>query len=177
MKPPKSLPSLEEPCFILDNPASIQWLFRTVIVCSPLVGLVWILGSYRSGNLEFYHLFIGTILLVWLTALFNRNFWRRWVVFAADRKGVYIGNMRFIYTFIPWTDVGDSSIGYGRIGTSKIKCVLLELNISSNLWNIIQNTRFRDSVMGTKIYAISNSLRNVEKTRESIERIRSIAKL
>jgi hypothetical protein len=176
MKLPTSLPSLEEQNFILDNPAPVQYLFRTIIIFLPLIGSVWIFDNYRSGNVEFYHLLIGMILLVWMTALFNRNFWRRWVSFAADRKGIYIGNSRFEYIFIPWADVGDSSIGYGRIGKSKLKCVLLEINISGNLWNEIQRTNFGDLARGANIYALSNSLRNVEKTRESIELIRSIAK-
>jgi hypothetical protein len=183
MKLPENLPELESPFYILDVPALIQWPLLAIMVCSPLPVFIWIYAKYVSGGLAFYHWFIAVIVLVMLSALFNRNLWRRWVAFAADRRGVYFARDRsfdYPFTFVPWGEVGESSIGYTGLGyTTGQKTVILELSVSDELWNRIIYPRSgsfqNSSKIGVRLLGIGNSCRNVKRTQQNIERIRRIA--
>ena len=179
MKLPIALPRLEEPYYILDNPALIQWSLLAIMVCSPLPIFIWVYARYVSGGLAFYHVFIAVIVLVMLSALFNRNLWRKWVAFAADRKGVYFAKNRgfdYTYTFVPWAEVGESSVGYAGLGrTTGQKTVILELIVSDELWSrICPNGTYQipKKEGGIRLLGIGNACRNVEETRQNIERIR-----
>ena len=108
------------------------------------------------------------IVLLAVPGLFSRRLWHRWVIFAADRKGIYVWNMQFQYTYVPWSEVGESSVGYGWTGTERAKGVMLALNVSDDLWKKIDPY----STMRNKVLAIPNVCRNVEKIRVQIEKIR-----
>ena len=170
------LPKLEEPYYILDTPAPIRWVIVMLIVYAPPAGLVWLYANYRAGGLEFYHYFIGVILVLAIFTLFNRSLWRRRVSFAADCKGIYtkymprsdrkwihIGNTENAFLFVPWAEVGDSSVGYA-VGESSTGY--------AGVSDMTEKTVLRGK---SKKFGIGSNLRNVEKTRENIEGIRRIA--
>ncbi len=172
----EKLPELEEPYYILDTPAPIRWVLVSLMVCAPPIAFGWIYAAYHTDSLAFPHYAIGLIALVWFSALFNRNNLRRWVSFAADRKGVYIGNMRYEYVFVPWSEVGEISVGYA----ARQKTVVLELKVPDETWHRIfppHPLRVLDPSwrLDTRKFGIGNNCRNVARTRENIERIRRIA--
>ena len=115
-----------------------------------------------------------------ISTLFNRRLWTRWATFAADSKGIYIANINFEFTYIPWSEVGETSVGYGWMGMQRVRSIILELNISDQLLNridqrpsiYITNTAVKNNY---KKIRIGNQCRNVESSREKIEDIRRIA--
>lgn len=173
MKLPETLPRLEEPYYVLSPPALAQWLMAAMVVFAPPAWFVWLYTLYRSGSIEVPHYLVAVVLLgTMLAGLSSPNLFRRWVFFAADRKGIYIGNMRWEYIFVPWSEVGESSVG-----TASSKPVLLELKVSDEVWRrIVPPHPLRVAgISGDKKFAVGNQMRNVEKVREDIERIRRIA--
>lgn len=180
MKLPEALPELEEPYIILEAPSQDRWLLIICSACFPLAGFAWMCNRYRSGNFELYHLPIALILLLMVSALFNRNLWQRWVSFAADRKGIYIPDFRLeIYAHIPWSNVGSSSVGLAGLRWRQ-KTVILEVKMSKEI--IRPKSRsgpasFLQTLQDGEVmrFGLSHAGRNLEGTRQNIERIRRIA--
>ena len=182
MKLPRNFPALEEPKFILANPV---WLQISVLLLSAtfsLFGVYWAVHAYLSSTAHFYHYFAVVISIFGLSgAAYSRN-WRRWVSFAADAHGVYFSNIHGDFTFIPWDDVGESSIGVVGGFENRHKTVILKIKVDKNTFEKILGGRvpnllksFVDNIDhdGYRSIGIGNVLGNVSNLQKDIELLRS----
>lgn len=194
MKLPDNFPKLEEPNFILSEPVWVQYL----AVCG------FLLFGIGSGFLLYHSLFIEKtplwaicILIIifplFISVPFSNDMWKRWALFAADKKGCYfrcnwkLFGKKDFYIFIPWENIGESSIGYVSDNDSTSKSVILKIMVSDDIWGKkltteSYNPKWADFLKtqkdenGYRKFPLGNHCRNVEKTREAIEKMRSLSK-
>ena len=127
LKLPKTLPSLESPHFILATPEWLQLSVLLLMGSSSLTALLWVGSLMLDGRAESAHYAVLAIMaLVGAGALYPRN-WRRWVNFAADRRGIYLSTFSGLFVHVPWPDVGPSTIGIAGIGSNRQRTVILPL--------------------------------------------------
>jgi len=172
MKLPKELSELEDPYYVLSAPAWMQWPMMAAVLLAPPVGFLWLYDQYRSQGLEIYQYFIAVILLVVISGLFGPNFFGKWARFAADKKGIYFGDVRYKFTFVPWSEVGEVSVEHLSGGR---KGVLIELKVSDEVWSRIYPQHVMYGISGVKKFPIQDTGHKAEKIQESIERIRRYA--
>lgn len=178
---PEPLAQLKTPSFIHGNPV---WLQMTVMVGGglmlPLAGLSWIVVEAMAGRADGGHWALGGIAALLLGAgLYPRN-WRRWVNLAADRDGVYIGTWAGRYHFVPWRDVGPSSIGVAGIGSNRQRTVILMLRVDDDTWGDLLGGRKRRvnapaDADGFRPFGIGNAARDVAATQQALEAMRRSA--
>ena len=179
LKLPKTLPPLGEPHFILANPVWRQ--IGVLVVFSlllPLAGLMWIGALAIDSRAESGHWALAGIAVLALSAsLLPRN-WRRWVNFAADCSGIYIGDWRGQYHFVPWSNVGRAESGIAGVGSNRQNTVILWLKIDDDRWAELLGGRKRRvnapaDAQGFRPFGIGNASRSVEETLRRIESLRS----
>ena len=180
MKLPEKLPALEAPVFILSNPVAVQVAVLFIAILVPPAAWVWVFREIAVGRAEFVHYALALVTAaIFLAGLYPPN-WRRWVTFAADRKGVYLGIMKGDYVHVPWAQVGPTEIGTAGRGSNRQRTVILLLRLPPEVLERLlgkyqrRATRIGDSD-GFVPYGIGNALRNVEATQREIERIRELA--
>lgn len=180
MQLPQSLPRLEEPAFTLANPPLVQYAVLGLALVAPLAAWFWIFGEWQRGTADASHYAVGLLMAgVFAGGAWPEN-WRAWVVFAADRRGVYLGNIRRRYLFVPWGDVGPSSIGVAGRGSNRQRTVILPLRLSGAQFEALlgryqPKAQRRADEHGFVPYGIGNALRDVEDTRNRIEAVRCSA--
>lgn len=180
MKPPRTLPPLEEPSFRLANPAAVQYAVLGIALLAPVAAWVWVFGEWQRGTADVWHGLVALIMAgMFAGAAWPEN-WRSWVVFAADPRGVYLANIRREYVFVPWADVGPISVGVAGRGSNRQRTVILMLRMDAptfeRLLGKYQKRAVRDGdADGFVPYGIGNAMRNVEETRHRIESIRGHA--
>jgi hypothetical protein len=172
MKLPHNLPALEEPYYALAAPAWMQWTMMAMVLLIPPVGFVWLYDQYRSAGLETYHYLLALILLGVTSALFGSNFFRKWARFVVDINGIYFGDARYRFSFVPWSDVGEVSVEHLSGGR---KGVLIELKVPDEVWRQIYPLHVMYGIPRVKKFPIQNMGQKAEKIQENIERIRRLA--
>lgn len=172
MKLPKELLKIEEPYYVLSAPAWMQWPMMALVLLAPPAGFIWLYDQYRSQGLEIFHFIIAVILLGAISALFGPNFFRKWARFAVDKKGIHFGDVRYRFTFVPWSEVGEVTVEYLSGGR---KGVLIELNVPDEVWRQIYPLHVMYEMPGVKKFPIQNMGQGAEKVKESIERVRRYA--
>ena len=179
LKLPKTLPSLESPHFILATPEWLQLSVLFLMGSSSLTALLWVGSLLLDGRAESAHYAVLAIMaLVGVGALYPRN-WRRWVNFAADRRGIYLSTFSGLFVHVPWPDVGPSTIGIAGIGSNRQRTVILPLRADDEVWTAILGGRKRRvnaqaDADGFRPFGIGNATRRVEDTQQRIETIRQI---
>jgi len=192
MKYPPNFPKLEEPNFVLDVP---EWIQYSVVMLFFLGGLVFCYAVYFLNFLTEYQppIFISIFLLFgcivfWWLAFSSDNINIKWVSFAADKQGCYLECKDRSYYFIPWKNVGKTSIGYIKETSenpfSKSKSVFIEVIVQDSAWGNLVKPRMGITLLtmnkienGYRNFPLGNSLRNVKKTLEEIEKIRALSKV
>ena len=181
MKLPKELPPLETPHFILANPEWLQWMVvLLLLLLAPLAVLIWVGTLVLAGQAESAHYAAaGIMTLVFAAGCHPRN-WRRWVSFAADRRGIYLGTFSGPFVHVPWRDVGPSDIGIAGIGSNRQRTVILPLRADEAIWPAILGGRKRRvnapaDAQGFRPFGIGNAARNVDETQAQIEAIRRVS--
>ena len=178
LKLPDQLPPLEEPHFILANP---EWLQLGVVVLlllfAPLASLIWVGALVLAGTAESVHYAVLAVMTLLLIAGFHPRNRRRWVSFAADPRGIWLGTYQGRFHHVPWSQVGPSSIGVAGIGSNRQHTVILPLKVDETIWAALLGGRKRRvnapaDEAGYRPFGIDNAARNVEETRRQIERIR-----
>lgn len=178
LKLPANLPPLEEPAFVLANPL---WMQLAVVAGACLVVPLAVLAGLSvvlvEGRADGGHWALAGLMAILLGGgLFPRN-WRRWVVFAADRRGVYIGTWRGQFHFVPWIDVGPSEIGLAGIGSNRQRTVILPLRLDDARWAELLGGRRRRvnapaDAAGFRPFGIGNAAQDVAATQRRIEALR-----
>lgn len=178
LKNPKNLPSLGEPNFVLANPVWMQLAVVLVfLLVLPLVALLWVGGLLLAGQAESAHFALAAVAALFLgCGLLPRN-WRRWVVFAADRRGVYLATYQGAFHHVPWRNVGPASIDIAGIGSNRQRTVILRLKVDEDTWSALLGGRKRRvnapaDAAGFRPFGIGNAARNVEETLRQIEALR-----
>lgn len=175
---PEQLPPLENPCFIHGNP---RWLQLTVVIGAclllPLVALAWVVLEAIVGRAAGGHWALAGIAALLLAGGFHPRNWRRWVSLAADRRGVFVGSWRGRFHFVPWSDVGPSTVGVAGIGSNRQRTVILMLRVDDETWADLLGGRKRRvnapaDAQGFRPFGIGNAARDVEATRRALEALR-----
>lgn len=184
MKLPKNMPKSEEPSFILAEKIWVQYF---VILLLPLLALsvghiFYILPSDRI----FSKFLLTGVFILLFAILFSPKMWRRWVIFAADKNGVFfridwtVFQNKDFYMFVPWENVGESTIGIISIADN-VRGVELHLKMTDEEWDKLagklppslsflwQNKYENDC----RKYPVMGCYYNPKKIREEIEKIRS----
>lgn len=175
MKLPETLPQLEEPSFLLADPVAVQVAALVLLIASPPLLWAWAVDAWRAGRGEFGHLALAAIgVAMFAAGLWRRN-WRRWVVFAADRRGVYLRRLAGDYVHVPWADVGIA----GR-GSNRQRTVILPLRLDPEAFERLLGRRQKRATRtadasGHVPYGVGNAWRDVEETRRRIEAVRRAA--
>lgn len=156
----------------------MQYVFIVLILSMTTVIFLLTYWLFISNGSKPYLFVLGFALLLFVSALVSPRFWQKWVVFAADRRGIYIGNIHFLFTFVPWGKVGKCWVDYGWSGSDRVKAVFLELKITNDEFSkLLQRNHVfiaRNSC-GSSVLGLPNMSRNPEKNREQIENIRNVA--
>lgn len=180
MRLPRTLPALEAPAFTLANPPAVQYAFLGLALLAPVAAWVWVFGAWQGGRAEASHYAVALLMAgVFAAGAWPPN-WRAWVVFAADRRGVYLANARRHYLFVPWADVGPSSIGVAGRGSNRQRTVILPLRLDADRLERLlgrhqrRATRVADAA-GFVPYGIGNAMRDVAATQRRIEAVRAAA--
>lgn len=179
MKLPESLPRLEEPSFVLASPRLLQVAVLALLIAVPPLLWAWTFDAWRAGRAGFGHYALAAVGGALLAAGLWRRNRRRWVVFAADRRGVYLRRMSGDYLHVPWADVGPSTIGIAGRGSNRQRTVILSLRLDAETCERLlgrqkRATRTPDG-QGFVPYGIGGALRGVEETRQRIEAVRRAA--
>lgn len=180
MKLPESLPRLEEPSFVLADPVAVQLAALITLIALPPVVWLWAFEAWRGGRAEFAHYALAALGAAMLAAgLWPRN-WRRWVVFAADRRGVYLRRMAGDYVHVPWADVGPSEVGVAGRGSNRQRTVILSLRLDSEAFERLLGRRQKRAsrsadAQGYLPYGIGGAWRAAERTQRRIEAVRRAA--
>lgn len=182
LKLPATLPPLDEPNFVLANP---EWLQLGIVVggcvLAPLAGLGWVASLAWGGQAESAHYALAGVMALLLAAgLYPRN-WRRWVIFAADPRGVYLGACDGAFHFLPWAAVGPSRIDVAGVGSNRQRTVILPLKADETTWAALLGGRKRRvnapaDGAGFRPFGIGNAGRDVGETQRRIEDLRGLAK-
>ena len=183
MKLPKNFPNLKDPKFILANPVWLQVGVLVLVFAIIISGIIFAFRAIVANTAHFYHYIILTISVIGLLGVFYPRNWRRLVGFAADINGVYFCNIHGDYTFIPWKNVGESSIGIVGGFKNKQKTVILKIRVDNETWERVRGGKtpkllqiFDTSGVdgdGYRSVAIGNAARNVHNTQREIEQLRS----
>lgn len=170
LKYPETLPSLEAPHFVLASP---EWLQLIVVVgfllTLPLLALVWVGSLVFTAQADSSHYALAGIACLVLMASFYPRNWRRWVVFAADRRGIYLSTFSGPFVHVDWTNVGPASIGVAGIGSNRQRTVILSLRVNEETWAALVGGRKRRvnapaDEDGFRPFGIGNAARNVDET-------------
>ena len=180
LKLPKKLPPLEEPHFVLAYPEWLQLsLVIVFLVALPFGTLLWVGALLLAGESGSAHHALAALMVLLLAGgLYPRN-WRRWVSFAADRRGVYLASFGGDFHHVPWSGVGPSSIDIAGIGSNRQRTVILPLKVDETTWAALLGGRKRrvnapPDARGFHPFGIGNAARDVEHTRRQIEALRKI---
>lgn len=178
LKLPKNLPPLDAPNFVLANP---EWMQLGVLVgfllLAPFAVLVWVGGLILVGEAASAHYAAAALMLLVLAAGLYPPNWRRWVTFAADRRGIYLPSYRGAFHFVPWRDVGSSRIDIAGIGSNRQRTVILMLRVDEDTWTALLGGRKRRvnapaDELGFRPFGIGNAACDVSATQRSIESLR-----
>ena len=182
LKLPKKLPPLSEPSFILANPEWMQLLVMIVFcLLAPLASLIWVGGAVLEGQAGSGHYAAAGVMALLLAAgLYPRN-WQRWVIFAADPKGVYLASFDGRFHHVAWANVGASTIALAGVSSNRQRTVILRLKVDEETWAALLGGRKRRvnapaDAEGFRPFGIGNAARPVEETRAQIEALRLFAK-
>ena len=181
MKLPEQLPPLDEPCFVLANPVVLQAGILLAILVAALAGAGWAFFEFIAGRGDLWR---GAVILLSVAglaaALYPRN-WRRWVVFAADSRGVYLARFAGGYVHVSWADVGPTEIGVAGRGSNRQRTVILPLRLDAENFERLLGKYQKRAVRavdddGFVPYGIGSAMQNVDETQRRIEAIRAAAR-
>jgi hypothetical protein len=181
MKLPNTLPSLEAPSFVLANPVAVQVGVLLAILAGALAAVAWAGSVWIGGLAGVWHAVVVLISLVALTGVAYPRNWRRWVVFAADARGVYLGRFQGDFLHVPWCDVGPAEIGIAGRGSNRQRTVILPLRLDDAALERLlgkhqkRATRIADDE-GFVPYGIGNAMQNVDATLAQIEAVRQASR-
>jgi hypothetical protein len=178
LKLPKKLPPLGETSFILANPEWMQ-LSIVIVFCllAPLSGLIWVGANVLQGQAGSAHYAAaGIMALVLAAGLYPRN-WQRWVVFAADPKGIYLASFDGSFHHVAWPNVGPSTIDLAGMSSNRQRTVILQLKVDDATWGALLGGRKRRvnapaDAQGFRPFGIGNAARREEDTQQQIEALR-----
>ncbi|WFP50820.1 hypothetical protein PL263_02055 [Methylomonas sp. EFPC3] len=172
------LSRLESPYWVLDVPKGIHFIGITLFIFAEMGCLALIYNVDWNRHPFGVKLFVYAIGFGILLSLLSKKMWRRWVVFAADKKGVYIINNEMSgFIFILWDKVGESYVG---LSERNVKSVILKLRLDENdcaqVFGTYQTGKWMaPDAKGYFSISIGNCCRNVENSRIQIEQIRKLA--
>lgn len=133
----RDLSELPEPRFIYDTPL---WL-RVFVFALAGLGAVLGVGVIAQGAVApaagWPYLVAGTPVFAasaWLLAVLRPGDWRRWIVLAADRSGLYLVGRRRRVVFVPWRDVHDIAVETRITGTGAPSHARLRLTLPAETW-------------------------------------------
>lgn len=178
LKLPPNLPALEQPHFILATPLWQQLIVLLVFLLAvPLLALGWVVWLMSSGQAGSTHYAQAGVMVLLLAGGLHRRNWRRWVVFAADRHGVYLGSFRGPFHHVPWDRVGPSSIDIAGIGSNRQRTVILPLKVDETTWAALLGGRRRRvnapaDGAGFRPFGIGKAGQSVLETQRQIELLR-----
>lgn len=177
MKLPESLPPLQEPSFVLANPVAVQVGVLLALLAGALAAIAWAVTVWVAGRADVWHGVVVVLAFACLSGVAYPRNWRRWVVFAADARGVYLGRFQGDFLHVPWGDVGPSEIGIAGRGSNRQRTVILQLRLDdAALEHLLGRYQMRASRIadreGFVPYGIGNAMQNAEATRARIEAIR-----
>lgn len=178
LKLPKNLPPLEPPDFILASPEWQQLGLLSGFLLAPLAVLSWVGGLMLEGAAASAHYAAAAVMLLVLAAGCHPRNWRRWVTFAADRRGIYLPSYRGVFHFVPWRDVGTSRIDIAGIGSNRQRTVILMLKVDDDTWAALLGGRKRRvnapaDEQGFRPFGIGNAGQDVNATQSRIEALRA----
>jgi len=178
LKLPKTLPPLDTPNFILANPVWMQLGLMTAgCLIAPLAVLAWVGSEMLTGQAgPAHYASAGVAALVLAAGLYPRN-WRRWVIFAADRKGVYLGTWKGVFHHVPWSNVGPARIDVAGISSNRQRTVILPLKVDDAVWAALLGGRKRRvnapaDAQGFRLFGIGNAAQSVDDNLRRIEALR-----
>jgi hypothetical protein len=178
LKLPETLPRLDEPNFILANPVWMQLgIVGGVLLLAPLAGLIWVGSLHLAGQAASAHYAAaGVMALLLAGGVLPRN-WRRWVVFAADSRGIFLPTYKGVFHHVPWRDVGPARIDIAGIGSNRQRTVILQLKVDDDTWAALLGGRRRRvnapaDRQGFRPFGIGNAAQNVEDSLRRIEALR-----
>lgn len=178
LKLPETLPRLDEPNFILANPEWMQIGVVLSLLLVPLAGLIWLGSEFLAGSAGSAHAAAAGVMALLLAAgVYPRN-WRRWVIFAADRRGVYLATCKGVFHHVPWRDVGPARIDVAGIGSNRQRTVILLLKVDDDTWAALLGGRKRrvnapPDARGFRPFGIGNAAQSVEDSLRQIEALRA----
>lgn len=177
---PRTLPALQQPAFVLAPPAALQYGLLLLGTVLPLGVLMWLVRVHLTGGLGDAHWAAGALMVLLLSLTLQPRYWPAWVVFAADAQGIYLSTFRAGFVHVPWRDVGVSAIGIAGIGSNRQRTVILQLRVDDAAWAQLVGGRLRRVGMATdaqgfRAFGIGSAWRDVEATRQQIERLRPAA--
>jgi hypothetical protein len=181
MKLPKTLPPLEEPSFVLANPVAVQVGVLLAILAGAFAAIAWVGTVWLAGGAGVWHSVVVVISLAGLSAVAYPRNWHRWVIFAADARGVYLARFQGDYLHVPWGDVGPGEIGVAGRGSNRQRTVILPLRLDeAALEHLLgkhqkRATRIADPA-GFVPYGIGNAMQDVDATLAQIEAVRQASR-
>ncbi len=190
MKPPKNLPPLESPFYVFGEPALFQ--YSLVALCWAAALFTGWLAYERLGDddtLWGLNVLILMLCVAFLASALNPRIWRRWVRLAADSKGLYLPcdhnliQVGGCHHFIPWNDVGETSIVTVGKDKREYQALVLKLRVGDDVW--LKITRNRSKALealqtpkdqrGYRAFPLGNHGHEPRATRAALERVRSAA--
>lgn len=177
MRLPDSLPPLAEPSFVLANPPVVQYAVLALALLLPLAVWGWLFALREAWSLDAGRIALALAMAGLFAAGARPRHWRAWVIFAADRKGIYLGTRRHDFIHVPWRDVGASSIGVAGRGGNRQRTVILQIRVAPADWQRLLGGGQRRAwstpdERGFLPFGIGSALRAPEATLAQIERVR-----
>ena len=182
LKLPQKLPRLDTPHFILATPEWLQLMVMLLMFLTlPGLLLAWVAIEILAARADGFHYAVAVTMLIMLAGAAHPRTWHRWVIFACDRHGIYLGTFRGEFPHVPWSQVGPSEVGIAGLGSYRQRTVILPLRVDDTTWSALAGQRPRmlevaADAAGYRPYGIGNAWRDVTKTQQDIEAIRLLAR-
>jgi hypothetical protein len=141
MKTLKTLSNLADPKYVLLPSKTLRYAVLAAALAASALSLVWVYAVVRAENATTVHYLLLVIMFLVLTAALSPRTWRVSRSFAADPKGVYFRTVSGQYLLVPWSSVGQSSLGSATFRVGIHRTVLLSVRVTDEEWGALVGWR------------------------------------